>query len=235
MIPKILHYTWFGGGELSKRAKQAFKSWKKHLPDFEFMLWNENNSDFDENAYAKKAYELKRYMYVSDYVRLKKLYEYGGFYLDVDTIVKKSIVPLMDCEGFIGFGADNDEVTANCFAVEKGHPFIKEMLERYKELEFVNKNGEINTVSINMRMRDLLREKGLNSKGEYQELFGLRVYPMTYFSPKSMVPDKVKDCMSKNTYCYHEWDAKWLKRERSLRVRIARKLGLNKLKRILKK
>ena len=230
-IPKILHYCWFGNGEYPKRESKCIKSWNKHLSDFEFKKWDESNFDVNVNRYVSEAYKAKKYMYVSDYARLLALYNEGGIYLDTDCLVKKDFTPLLGCDAFTGFGGDNAEIAAHALAFTKGHPFIKECIDSYENESFVNEDGSYNLLTINERMTKLLEKHGFIRNGKEQEVCGVKIYPMTYFCPLSMLPDTVKDCKSKNTYCIHVWSSKELKRERSLLVRFAHKTGLNKLKR----
>ena len=231
-IPKILHYCWFGGKEFPKREAKCFKSWNKRLSGFVFKKWDETNFDVHCNKYVEEAYNAKKFMYVSDYARLVALYNDGGLYLDTDCLVKKDFAPLLATNSaFTGFGGDNAEIAAHCLVFEKGNPFIKECLDSYEGENFVNIDGSYNLLTINERMTRILEKYGFLRNGREQIVNGVKIYTMTYFCPLSMLPDTVKDCKSKNTYCIHVWSSKELKRERSFVVRFAHKTGLNKLKR----
>ncbi len=231
-IPKILHYCWFGGENKSKLSAKCFKSWKKYLSAFEFKLWNEQNFDINCNEYVKEAYKAKKFAYVSDYARLLALYEYGGLYLDVDCKVKKDFSPLLDRnDAFTGYGGDNVELAACTMAFSPKNPFVKECLDSYSKDKFINPDGSYKLVSINVRMTEILIKHGFIPNGKEQVIDGIRIYPMTYFCPLSMLPDTVPDCKSKNTYSMTIWSSKELKRERSFLVRFAHKTGLNKIKR----
>lgn len=231
-IPKILHYCWFGKGEMPKISKKCFKSWKKYLGDFEFRIHDESNFDIHINKYVEQAYNAKKYMYVSDYARLLSLYNEGGLYFDVDCLVKKDFSPLLETNyAFTGFGGDNKEIAACTMAFEKGNEFIKECLDSYENDTFIREDGSYNLKSINIRMTELLEKYGFIPNGKEQKICGIKIYPMTYFCPLSMLPDTVPDCKSKNTYSLTIWTGKSLKRERSFLVRFAHKTGLNKIKR----
>lgn len=232
-IPKILHYCWFGGKEFPKREAKCFKSWNKYLSSFVFNKWDETNFDVRCNRYVEEAYNAKKFMYVSDYARLLALYSEGGLYLDTDCLIKKDFSPLLENGAFTGFGGDNAEIAAHTLAFEKGSPFIKECLDSYKNESFINADGSYNLLTINERMTRILEKYGFKRNGKEQTVNNVTIYPMTYFCPLSMLPDIVKDCKSKNTYCIHVWSSKELKRERSFIVRLAHKIGLNKLKRII--
>lgn len=232
MIPKILHYCWFGGNAYPKREQKCINSWHKYLDGFDWKLWNESNFDIHCNDYVKEAYEAKKYMYVSDYCRLQALYDEGGLYLDTDCLVKKDFSPLMGEKAFTGYGGDNRELAAHALAFPPGHPFIKECLDSYEGTHFKNEDGSLNLYTVNMRMTDLLEKHGFVPNGQQQTVCDIIVYPMSYFCPLSMLPDTVKDCKSrKYTYCIHVWSSKSLKRERSFIVRFAHKTRLNLLKR----
>lgn len=230
-IPKILHYCWFGSADVPMIGKKCFKTWKKYLSDFQFMKWDESNFDIHCNQYVEQAYQVGKYMYVSDYARLLALYEYGGLYMDVDCRVLKDFEPLLDSSGFTGFGGDNKEIAACTLAFEKKHPFIKECLDSYQFDSFIKEDGTYNTWSVNQRMTKLLEKKGFQQNGIMQIVEGIVIYPMTYFCPLSMLPDTVKDCKSKDTYSMTIWTNKELLRERRFIVRMAHKTGLNRLKR----
>lgn len=104
MIPKIIHYCWFGGSEMPLLVQKCVKSWKEHLPDYEFKLWNEESFDINSSEWCKGAYKNKKYAFVADYVRLKTLYEYGGVYLDTDEKMEKSLNPFVEKDAaFMGF------------------------------------------------------------------------------------------------------------------------------------
>jgi len=230
-IPKILHYCWFGNGEYPKRERKCIASWSKYLTEFTFKKWDESNFDIHCNKYVEEAYNARKFMYVSDYCRLKALYEEGGLYLDTDCLIKKDFFPLMGEGAFTGYGGDNREIAAHALAFPPAHPFIKECLDSYEGQSFVNADGSLYLYTVNLRMTELLQKHGFVPNGEKQQICGITVYPMTYFCPLSMLPDTVGDCKSKNTYCIHVWSDKGLKRERNPIIRFAHKTGLNKLKR----
>lgn len=232
-IPKILHYCWFGKGEMPKTEKMCVKGWNKFFKDYKIICWNESNFDINYNRYTREAYDAGKYAYVADVCRLKALYEYGGIYLDADCKVKKPFDNLLNCHAFTGFGADNSELAACTLGFEKGDPFIKECLDSYENAVFIKEDGTPDTYSINRRMTAILEKYGFIQNGQKQVINNIIIYPMTYFCPLSMLPDTVKDCKSKNTYSMVLWSSKELKRQRSFIVRFAHKTGLNILKRKL--
>ena len=120
MIPKKIHYCWFGRGELSAKAKKCIKSWKKYCPDYEIIEWNEDNFDVNQNEYTKKVYAEKKYAFLSDFARLKIIYEQGGIYLDVDVEVVKSFDDLLSSKAYFGFESNEYANTGAGFGAEKG-------------------------------------------------------------------------------------------------------------------
>ena len=123
MIPKIIHYCWFGDKELPKLAKKCLASWKKYCPDYQIKCWNESNFDVNSNQYVKEAYENKKYAFVTDYVRLYALYNFGGVYMDTDVEVIKNIDDFLNCKGFSSFESTN-LVPTGILASEKELPII---------------------------------------------------------------------------------------------------------------
>ena len=120
-IPKKIHYVWMGGKEKPKAIKKCMKTWKKYLKDYEIIEWNEHNFDINSHPFVKKAYENKKWAFVSDYVRAYAIYNYGGIYLDTDVFVIDNIDQLLDNKAFVGYEHPDYPFTA-VFGAEKGHP-----------------------------------------------------------------------------------------------------------------
>ena len=151
MIPKIIHYCWFGRGLLPELAQKCIASWKKYLPDYEIKEWNEDNFDVNIIPYTAEAYARKKYAFVSDYARFWVLYKYGGIYFDTDVEVIKSFDEIVTKGNFMGFELDpNGENSPKKYApryafsvnpgvglgMAKGHSFVKKMLDYYATLHF---------------------------------------------------------------------------------------------------
>ena len=143
MIPKIIHYCWFGRGEKPELAKKCIASWKKFCPDFEIREWNEDNCDYLAMPFMAEAYAAKKYAFVSDVMRLVVLEQYGGVYFDTDVEVLRDISPLLDDEGFIGFENDQYVASGLTIAAEAHHPVIQAMIEEYKKLHFAGADGSV--------------------------------------------------------------------------------------------
>ena len=149
MIPKKIHYCWFGRNPLPPLALKCIESWKRYLPDYEIKEWNEDNFDVNMIPYTKEAYEAKKYAFVSDYARYWILYQYGGLYFDTDVEIIKNMDdiiargPFMGCENEANLGATSTELGLG-LGCNPGLLFYKEMLDLYGTLHFVNPNGSYN-------------------------------------------------------------------------------------------
>lgn len=185
---------------------KCIATWKKVLPDYEFKLWNEESFNINSSTWCKGAYEVGKYAFVSDYVRLKVLYEYGGIYLDTDVKMLKSFNPLLAQAGFLCFEDVKGEVIATCvIGMEAKHPILKELL-KYYEQKFSMKFVE--TFSSNALMfAQQFQFYGLKLNGLEQKIAGIHVYPRRYFCPMDYFSnwDKTKD-----SYCIHLFSGSWL-------------------------
>ena len=201
MIPKKIHYCWFGCGEMPELAKKCIKSWKKYLPEYEIKEWNEDNFDLDMYPYAREAYENRKFAFVTDVVRLYALYHEGGIYMDTDVEVYKPLDDFLNEEAFTGFEQPHYPVTATMGA-EKGNPVIKLMLDYYDCIDFklyedwqdYVKYQETNTCI----MSNLLGLLGIDrDKDEIQHIKHFAVYPRSYFFTKD------------EGYTYHSFNGSW--------------------------
>lgn len=207
MIPKIIHYCWFGRGAMPKLAHKCIKSWKKHLPDYEIKEWNEDNFDVNIIPYTEEAYKSKKYAFVSDYARFKILYEEGGIYVDTDVEVLKNLDKFLNNETFTGFECNERVAPGLILGSERESVFMKKMFESYNKSHFIKNDGTLNTETVVQRITEILVKSGLKLNGEYQKISGLSVYPTDYFSPKSYATGKIH--LSSNTYSIHHFAASW--------------------------
>lgn len=177
MIPKKIHYVWVGGNEKPKDIQRCMKTWEKHLKDYEIIEWNESNFDINSNKFVKEAYEAKKWAYVSDYIRAYAIYEYGGIYLDTDVLVVDKLDELLENRAFVGYENPDYPFTA-VFGAEKGHPFIKDMLDYYDGMSFeFDKNdqyGKVNTKTVS----DILIQDYNCEIGNKEQMLreGIKVY-----------------------------------------------------------
>lgn len=218
MIPKTIHYCWFGGNPKPKLAEKCIKSWKKYCPDYEIIEWNESNIDISMNLYTQQAYESKAWGFVPDYLRLWIIYNYGGIYLDTDVQVIKSFDDLLANEAFGGFEAGSIEkglfvALGLGFGAEAGNQLIKEHMKQYDELLFINTDGTQNRLPSPSYTTEMLLKHGLDRYSDtIQMCDGFAVYPTDYFCPKRL--DSGLTTLTKNTYSIHQFDASWFDEEK---------------------
>ena len=223
MIPKKIHYCWFGGKPLNKLGLKCLKSWKKYFPDYEIIEWNESNFDFNCCQYVKEAYESKKWAFVSDYARYKILYEQGGVYFDTDVEVVASFDDILKKGSFMGSENPMNDPTVRVasglgMAAEPGLPFYKEVLDDYEKSSFYKEDGSLNLYTIVERTTDLLKSHGLEDKNEIQTVAGMTVYPSEYFCPINMDTGKLQK--TKNTRSIHRYAATWVDSKSRIRGKI---------------
>lgn len=206
MIPKIIHYCWFGGKPLPQMALNCIESWKKYCPDYEIKEWNESNFDINELQYTKEAYEAKKYAFVADVARLKALYKFGGIYMDTDMELLKNIDDLLDNKSFIGFESP-EYVNSAIFGCEMKSDLVKQILNYYNNHKFILKNNQQNTTTIVKIITNTLVERNLKLNGELQKIDDCVVFPTDYFYPKSLETNTIK--FTDNTYAIHHYDGSW--------------------------
>lgn len=205
MIPKILHYCWFGRGEKSKLIKKCIKSWKKYCPDYEVIEWNEDNFDIDGTLWTKQAYAAEKWAFVSDYVRLYALYNFGGIYLDTDQELLKPLDVFLTDSMFLGY-ASSDHISMGVLGCEKGNETIKLFLNYYNGRSFNTKDG-FDLMPNGTIMSGILKEFGFAADGSEQTVLGCHIFPRTYFSPTNY--DDYNTFFTASTYSVHHFDSSW--------------------------
>jgi len=226
LIPKKIHYCWFGGNELDQLSKKCIASWKKYLPDYEIIEWNEKNFDINQNMFVQQAYQQKKYAFVSDYVRLYALYNYGGIYMDVDVEVIRPLNQFLLHRAFTGNEGSQYCITGTMGA-EKGHPWIKILFEHYKNQKFIEEDGSLNmTTNTVLITNATIKHFDWERKDVYQVLQDdLHIYPFDYFCAKSY-----KIFITDNTFTIHHYNGSWLTKNQKATINIKRRV-----KRILRK
>ncbi|PGT96253.1 MULTISPECIES: glycosyltransferase family 32 protein [Bacillus] len=208
LIPKKIHYCWFGGKEKPEIIKNCMRSWHENLPGYEIIEWNESNFDIHCNQYIREAYYSKCFAFVSDYVRVHALYNWGGVYLDTDVEVFKSFDDLLYHDSFWGFEQENYIATSTIGAA-KGNKLIKVFLDSYEEKCFIKEDGSYATQTNVAIITEILKEAGIKMNGKYQELEGRGAfYPQTYFSPYDYI--NCRNFITENTYAMHHFYKSWL-------------------------
>ena len=207
MIPKIIHYCWFGRGEMPQLAKDCIISWHKYMPDWEYKLWNEDNFDVNQNAYTKEAYEAKKFAFVSDYVRLWALEREGGIYFDTDVEVFKSFENILDYNAFAGFEGSKHFPIGTCVMASEAHGcWVSEMLDFYRERHFINSDGSFDITTNVQFISTKMGKNGFVQNGKEQDYKDLHVFPVDYFSPRQTTGEYF---CTENTYCEHLGLGSW--------------------------
>lgn len=216
MIPKVIHYCWFGGNPLPKSAQKCIASWRKYLPDYEIKEWNESNFDVNIIPYTAEAYKAKKYAFVSDYARFWILYKYGGLYFDTDVEVIKNMDdiiakgPFMGCENEAKAGAMPAQLGVAPglgLGVNPGLGLCGEILEIYKDKHYILPDGSFSTDTVVTITTEFLCKYGMKNTDKVQEIAGVLIYPKEYFCPKDYVTGELK--ITKNSYCIHWYTASW--------------------------
>ena len=213
MIPKIIHYCWFGRNPLPSSAKRCIASWKKYLPDYEIKEWNEDNFDVNSIPYTRDAYTAKKYAFVSDYARFWVLYHYGGVYFDTDVEVISPMDEFIAKGPFMGWEKPGRTGVYSIapglgLAADKEQPLYQEILLGFEHLNFYNENGEMNNYSMIPLVTDLLTQKGLKKDGSMQVIDDVILYPSEYLCPMEYFTGKVT--ITDNTYAIHWYTMTWL-------------------------
>lgn len=220
MIPKKLHYCWFGRGEKPELARRCIASWKKFCPDFEIIEWNEDNCEYLAMPFTAEAYQAKKFAFVSDVMRLKVLEQYGGVYFDTDVELIRDITPLMADEGFIGFENDMYVASGLTIAAEAHHPVIRAMIEEYERMHFIQPDGRQTPVGCPHLNTDIMERFGLVRDGREQTVCGIHVYPAEFFNPLDSATGRLKK--TDNTYSIHWYSMSWLPKGVRLKAKMGR-------------
>ena len=210
MIPKVIHYCWFGRKPLPKSAQRCIESWRKFFPGFEIKQWDETNFNVEAIPYISQAYSMNKYAFVSDYARFSILYKYGGIYFDTDVEVIAPFDHILSKGPFMGREAGtNGKVAPGLgLGVEPGHRFYKEMLDYYSNSIFLNEDGTLNQKTIVNYTTEVLVEKGLTMEDIEQEVEGITVYPSVFFCPMDSTTGIVR--ITPETISIHHYDCSWL-------------------------
>ena len=223
-IPKVIHYCWFGKGEMPKLAKKCIKSWKKYCPDYEIICHNEDNFDLSQNRYLNEAYKAGKWAFVSDYARLKIIYDNGGIYLDTDVELIKPIDDLLLTNGFMGFDEKGIVATGLGFGAEKGNEIVSEFLKDYDDISFVLPDGSYDLTPCPDRNTEALKRLGMDIKNTSQTFMDITFLPDEYLCPMNYYTGK--KTITENTYSIHHYSASWTSVVTKRTTRIKRIIGV---------
>lgn len=232
MIPKVIHYCWFGGNPLPKSAQTCIASWRKYLPDYEIKEWNESNFDVNIIPYTSEAYKAKKYAFVSDYARFWILYKYGGLYFDTDVEVIRNMDdiiskgPFMGCENEAKAGAT--PAPGLGLGVNPGLGLYGEILNWYNTHHFITWTGVIekNVVDITT---EILNKNGIEILDDgILRSSGILIYPKEYFCPKDYITGVMN--ITDKTKSIHHYSATWLEKKYGLKAKLYKRFKFIKIR-----
>ena len=207
MIPKIIHFCWFGDNPYPEIVEECMASWKKYCPDFEIRRWDESNFDLNSCEYAKEAYAAKKWAFVADYARVCILYNEGGIYLDTDVEILKPLNDLLNHDAFMGFehgfGVNSGLIAGAIARI----PVFKEHMELYENMTFKKENGTLNLKSCVEYTTEILKNYGLVLENRQQCVAGITIYPKEYFCPQNQYTGKVQ--ITSKAYTLHKYIGTW--------------------------
>ena len=207
MIPKRIHYCWFGEKEKPELVQKCIESWGRTMPDYEIVEWNESNFDKDMFEYTRQAYSKKQYSFVSDVARLFIIYNYGGIYLDTDVETIKRYDSFLGYEAFFGMESDGLINTGIGFGAKKKCKVVKKMLDSYTNIEFVV-DGKCDLTPCPIRNSEIMTNEGFRLKNDLEKHGNVVVFPSDYFNPKIAYGHSID--ITENTYSIHHYAGSWL-------------------------
>ena len=201
MIPRVIHYCWFGHSDMPELACHCIETWHNYMPDYKFKLWNEDVFDINQIPYTKEAYEAKKFAFVSDYVRLLALEQEGGLYMDVDFEVYKPFDDLLNYKAFAGFeGSKHSPLMMGVIASEPHGVWVTELREAYLNRRFFTSDGRMDLTTNVEFISARMRKEVFVQNGKEQDYKDLHIFPVDYFCPQQTSGEFIK---TENTYCNH--------------------------------
>lgn len=215
-IPRVIHFCWFGESEIPEVYKHYMETWRRFCPDYEIRRWDESNFDVSQNKYMFQAYQNKKWAFVSDYARLKVIYEHGGIYLDCDVQLLRSMDDFLSAKMFCGFEDYNHINLGLGYGAVARHPYLKRLMDYYDTLEFVHSDGSLNMVPCPAYQTAVLKEFGIRDDNTFQRLENITVYPTAVFSPVSgLGSGQITDI----SCSIHHYGASWQPEEEMQKIR----------------
>lgn len=206
-IPKRIHYCWFSGNRMPDRLQKYVDGWRRLCPDYEFVLWNEDNYDVTKNEYMYAAYKNKKWGFVTDYARLDVVYQHGGIYMDTDVEMIRRPDEMLYNDAYIGFERLSTVNTGSGFGARKGFPILKEIMDFYERLEFVNEEDPNKMILCPVYETEILKKHGLKLDGNFQVVDDMSVYPVVYFNAKSLYSNQMR--ITEKTISVHHCTWTW--------------------------
>ena len=227
MIPKKIHYCWFGNKPLPNEVKKCIKSWKKYCPDYEIIQWNETNFDVKSNEFVKSAYEAKAWAFVSDFARLKIIYENGGIYLDTDVELLKNLDTILNCSGFFGVQQSENQINTGLgFGAEKKSIVVEGMINEYNNIKY---NNDIkNLIACPVLNTRALEKLGYKYNDQIQVIGNVYIYPPKFFDPFD-TGTYARNLRCEDTISIHHYSASWMDKKTRIKRCIVRTIGEDKI------
>nr|WP_308757663.1 glycosyltransferase [uncultured Bacteroides sp.] len=230
MIPKIIHYCWLSGDPIPAKFQKCMDSWKKFLPDYEFMLWDLNRFDINQTQWVKQAFVSKKYAFAADYIRLYAVYTYGGIYLDMDVEVIRNLNELLMHPYLLGMES-KESIEAGVFGATLHNEYIKMCLEYYENRSFIKVDGSYDMLPLPRIMYKVLNEhytvkdRKAISIEESSDMVSL--FPLEYLTAKSHRTGELM--ITHNTYTIHHFAGSWVPKSYILKKRIYQLISRNKI------
>lgn len=225
MIPKIIHYCWFGENPLPELAQKCIESWRKFCPDYEIKRWDESNFDINCCDYVREAYEAKKWAFVSDYARFKILYDNGGLYFDTDVELIKPTDDIVKKGSFLGCEVNPAYPSAINpglgMGAETRLPIYQEILDIYESIHFLNVDGTLNDITITDRITAFFEKIGFQPIDKVQTVASITIYPPRYFCPLNI--DTGKILLEDDTRSIHHYTASWCTSTQKENIRLRQK------------
>ena len=235
MIPKIIHYCWFGQNPKPKLYRRCIASWAQYCPDYEIIEWNETNFDFQQQPYLKWCYEHQKWAFFSDLARLIILKEHGGIYLDTDVEIIRPLDNLLQYEAYFGFETNDYVATGLGFGCIANNPIISSMIKYYSDLQ-PDEKGNYPIVTCPQINTAVLVSHGLILNGKRQCVSGAEILPVDYLNPYDDPTGRLR--ITENTYSIHWYGKSWMSKKTILRSNFTRPIhrmfGVNALEKFKK-
>lgn len=224
MIPKIIHYCWFGGKPLDELALKCINSWKEYFPDYEIIQWNEQNFDINQMEFMKKAYMNEKWAFVSDVARLIVIYNFGGLYFDTDVEIVSNYEDILknDIQGFMGYEKTNAVTTGSGFGAVPKHPFVEALINVYKDLDYEHYAECLSEIACPILTTQLLVNHGYIVEDRMQKCCNLLIYPSEYFSPIDYMSGRLTK--TELTHSIHWYNGSWNTEETKKELAVAQRL-----------
>ena len=220
MIPKIIHYCWFGGQPKSAIIEKCISSWRKYCPEWQIIEWNESNFNVKQNQFCREAYDNKKWAFVSDYARFDVLNRFGGIYVDTDVEIIKPLDDLLHYAVFAGHETEKWVAPGLILGAEAGHPILKRVLDAYEDASFLDAHGSEIHTTVGEYFTAALKESGINPNGRNQVVDNVAIFAKDYFCPLNDSTGVLKK--TKNTYTIHWYEKTWIDPKIRFRTKITR-------------